>query len=97
MKEFIDYLERKIEGCDSLGGMEREKAVYQSVLKDYRKQFAISGVGSSMVKLCGNTTNKEYAGFTDQIIAINKNGQTIVLEPEDLKKLEQVVGGKFRR
>lgn len=44
MKEFIDYLERKIEGCDSLGGMEREKAIYQSVLKDYRKQFAISAV-----------------------------------------------------
>ena len=44
MKEFIDYLERKIEGCDSLGGMEREKAIYQSVLKDYRKQFAISDV-----------------------------------------------------
>lgn len=50
-----------------------------------------------MVKLCGNTKNKEYAGFTDQIIAVSKNGQTIVLEPKDLKKLEQVVGGKFRR
>ena len=25
MKEFTEYLERKIEGCDSLGGMEREK------------------------------------------------------------------------
>ena len=37
MKEFIKLLERKVEGCDALGGMEREKAVYQSVLKDYRK------------------------------------------------------------
>lgn len=44
MAKFIDYLERRIEGCDSLGGMEREKAIYQSVLKDYRKQFAISDV-----------------------------------------------------
>lgn len=52
---------------------------------------------SNIVKLCGNTTNNEYADFTDQIIAITKNGQTIILEPEDLKKLEQVVGGKFRR
>lgn len=62
-----------------------------------KKQCDIHVVGSSMVKLCGNTTNKEYAGFTDQIIAISKGGQTIVLEPEDLKKLELLVGGKFRR
>lgn len=26
-----------IEGCDSLGGMEREKAVYQSTLKKYKE------------------------------------------------------------
>lgn len=64
---------------------------------EQNKALFIGDVGSSIVKLCGNTTNKEYAGFTDQIIAISKNGQTIVLEPEDLKKLEQVVGGKFRR
>ena len=57
----------------------------------------IADVSSSIVKLCENTTNKEYAGFTDQIIAVTKNGQTIILEPEDLKKLEKVVGGKFRR
>lgn len=42
MKEFIKLLERKIEGCDSLGGMEREKAVYQSVLKDYRKAITVT-------------------------------------------------------
>lgn len=62
-----------------------------------KKQCTINGVGSSMLKLSENTTNKEYAGFTDQIIAVSKNGQTIVLEPEDLRKLEHVVGGKFRR
>ena len=64
---------------------------------EQNKALFIGDVGSSMVKLCGNTTNKECAGFTDQIIAVSKNGQTIVLEPEDLRKLEQVVGGKFRR
>ena len=41
MKEFINYLERKIEGCDALGGLEREKAVYQSVLKEYRKAIEV--------------------------------------------------------
>lgn len=44
MKEFISLLERKIEGCDALGGLEREKAVYQSVLKDYKKQLNLCGV-----------------------------------------------------
>lgn len=38
MEGMIKYLERNIEGCDALGGMEREKAVYQSVLKETRKQ-----------------------------------------------------------
>ena len=72
--------------CDKINlEMEQNKALF------------IGDVDSSMVKLCGNTTNKEYAGFTDQIIAVSKNGQTIVLEPEDLRKLEQVIGGKFRR
>ena len=47
MKEFINLLERKIEGCDSLGGLEREKAVYQSVLKDYKKQLNLCGVSHS--------------------------------------------------
>jgi len=37
MEYFIKYLERKIESFDELGGLVREKAVYQSVLKDYRK------------------------------------------------------------
>lgn len=64
---------------------------------EQNKALFIGDVGSSMVKLCGNTTNKEYSGFTDQIIAISKDGQTIVLEPEDLRKLEKIVGGKFRR
>lgn len=42
MEEFINQLERKIEGCDALGGMGREKAVYQSVLKDYKKAIAVT-------------------------------------------------------
>lgn len=33
LEEFKNWMERMIEGCDSLGGMEREKSVYQSVLK----------------------------------------------------------------
>ena len=42
MENFIAYLERMIDGCDSFGGMEREKAIYQSVLKEYRKQCNIA-------------------------------------------------------
>jgi len=35
--DYIDWLERMIEGCVDLGGMEREKAVYQNCLKKIRK------------------------------------------------------------
>ena len=35
--KIIDILERNIELCDELGGLEREKAVYQRVLKTVRK------------------------------------------------------------
>ena len=75
------------------------------MIEDYRdlepipenvNDFIADG-SSSMVKLCGNTTNKPYANFTDQIIVISKGGQTIILEPNDLKQLENIVGGKFRR
>lgn len=41
MEYFIKYLERKIEACDELGGLTREKAVYQSVLKDYKKAINV--------------------------------------------------------
>jgi hypothetical protein len=41
MEYFIKYLERKIEACDELGGLGREKAVYQSVLKDYKKAINV--------------------------------------------------------
>ena len=41
MKQFIDYLEGKINGCDSLGGLDREKAIYQNVLKHYRKDYLV--------------------------------------------------------
>tara|TARA_R110000851_G_scaffold322550_2_gene488667 strand:+ start:52 stop:285 length:234 start_codon:yes stop_codon:yes gene_type:complete len=47
MNRFIELLERKIDGCDALGGLEREKAVYQSVLKDYKKQLTLTDVGCS--------------------------------------------------
>jgi hypothetical protein len=41
MEYFIKYLERKIEACDELGGLQREKAVYQSTLKEYRKAIKV--------------------------------------------------------
>lgn len=59
MDRFIELLERKINGCDALGGLEREKAVYQSVLKDYKKQLNIGGV-SSMLPSINSSTFKNY-------------------------------------
>ena len=47
MKTFIELLERRIDGCDALGGLEREKAVYQSVLKHYKKQLTLTDVSKS--------------------------------------------------
>lgn len=47
MKTFIKYLEKRIEGCEALGGMGREKSIYQSVLKEYKKQLTIPCVSKS--------------------------------------------------
>lgn len=35
--EYIQWLERMIQGCNDLGGMEREKSVYQNCLKKVRQ------------------------------------------------------------
>ncbi len=43
-----------------------------------------------------NTTKEKYGQFTDQIIAVTKQGQTIIFGPEDLKLLEKAVGAKFK-
>ena len=62
-----------------------------------KKQCDIHVVGSSMVVLVENTTKNDYGLFTDKIVAIQKQGQTIILEPEDLRKLERTLGCNFRR
>ena len=36
MKALIEYLERKITGCDELGGMGKEKWAFQQCLKEVR-------------------------------------------------------------
>jgi len=66
------------------------------VEKITEQQCDISVVGSSMVVLVENTTKNEYGLFTDKIVAIQKQGQTIILEPEDLRKLEKTLGCNFR-
>ena len=66
MKYLIEYLERKIEGCDALGGLEREKAIYQSVLKDYRKQCDIPIVIESLV--CPNGCVKDFNNIGDGLV-----------------------------
>lgn len=50
-----------------------------------------------IITLVENTTKDDYTVFTNKIIAITKGGQTVVLEPEDLRQLEKVVGGEFKR
>lgn len=67
MKGFIKQLERKIEGCDTLGGMEREKAVYQSVLKDYRKAITVT-------RCCYKLKDLDNDNFEDWLIV---NGYTV--------------------
>ena len=44
-----------------------------------------------------NTTNDHYGLFTDQIVAIQKLGQTIILVPQDLRQLEKKLGCQFKR
>lgn len=60
--------------CDKLRSLENENSKLKGYIEGLEKQLTIPVVGSSVIKLCGNTTNKEYASFTDQIIAISKNG-----------------------
>ena len=66
MKAFIELLERRIDGCDALGGLEKEKAVYQSVLKHYKKQLTLTDVGSSLPDLAEcNQASLDYATKKD--------------------------------
>ena len=60
MNEFISYLKRMIEGCESLGGMQREKAVYQSILKEYRKQCNLQIVSVSFCPKCNSKNIEPY-------------------------------------
>ncbi len=61
------------------------------------KQCDMHVVGSSMVVLVENTTKNDYGLFTDRIVAIQKQGQTIILEPQDLRQLEKTLGCSFKR
>lgn len=88
MKTFIDYLERRIEGCDCLGGLQKEKAVYQSVLKEYRKQCDIPVVSGSLQSL------QEWAksvkdGQVEQIIVMTAFGNTIVVDLTSKNSIEE--------
>lgn len=47
-------------------------------------------------KLNGNTSKRDWGTFTDQIISITKDGQTVILMPEDLRQLESVVGENLK-
>jgi hypothetical protein len=71
--------------------------IAESIVKKIAEQQCdISVVGSSMVVLMDNTTKNDYGLFTDKIVAIKKQGQTIILEPQDLKQLEKTLGCKFK-
>ena len=80
--EYIEWLEKKL--------------IELIVKKIAEQQCDISVVGSSMVVLMDNTTKNDYGLFTDKIVAIKKQGQTIILEPQDLKQLEKTLGCKFK-
>ena len=62
-----------------------------------KKQCDIHVAGSSMVVLAENTTIKDYGLFTNKTVAVQKQGQTIILEPEDLRELEKTLGCNFTR
>jgi len=62
MTKFIELLERKISGCDALGGLEREKAVYQSVLKDYKKQLKLYEVSISLERAKKYARHQHFLG-----------------------------------
>ena len=62
-----------------------------------KKQCDIHVVGSSMFVLVENTTIKDYGLFTNKTVAVQKQGQTIILEPEDLRELEKTLGCNFTR
>jgi len=51
---------------------------------------------TKMVVLVDNTTKNDYGLFTDKIVAIQKEGQTVLLEPQDLRQLETTLGCSFK-
>ena len=88
MDSFIELLERKINGCDAIGGLEREKAVYQSVLKDYKKQLNIGGVVNPLKDKKVMTFEEwvESEGYTETWAGYFKNG---------VKSTYWIVKGKY--
>jgi trehalose-6-phosphate synthase len=58
-KKLIKYLEKKIEGCIELGGMEKEKWVFIQCLKEVRKQVSIEEKKEEVPELVGHL-NKEF-------------------------------------
>ena len=50
---------------------------------------------TTILVLSDNTTPNEYGLFTDKIISITKDGVTMILNSEDIKKLEKVLGCRF--
>ena len=80
MEYFIKYLERKIESFDELGGLVREKAVYQSVLKDYRKAINVHCCKSDSDPLPNITLEQAIAKAKpnlDKIIDVDKHIEDI--------------------
>ena len=55
---YIQWLETMIVGCDDLGGMEREKAIYQNCLKKARnlgQTLPIQNVSNNEVAVCDHS------------------------------------------
>ena len=68
-----------------------------TVKKITKNKSDVSVVGATITVLVSNTTKKDYGLFTDKIVAVQKKGQTIIFEPQDLKKLETTLGCKFKQ
>jgi len=89
MKEFINLLERKIDGCDALGDMQREKAVYQSVLKDYKKQLTLTDIMPRISYFIDKLGREYEPGYDDILTDIKKDGSiTFYIIDTDSNRVE---------
>jgi len=88
MEKLIVYLEKKIEGCNELGGMEKEKWAFIQCLKEARKQVLNLPVVMPRILDFKNTEGINID--PDWVELIYENGEFKFYETDCHQKIQEV-------